>query len=346
MAFTKFYKLLFMASLILGIVWGSNSEECAFERLQGAQFISNDTFINLRAKPNGKIIKKLYASDFLVGIYIDGVSKADSGWYRICTFPDGRYPSYVGLIHHSQIAPLAPSAYQDYILALSKQIVATLDTTLQQALLRDEPKLFDTESMRDTKQAKQDVQPAFMRHQTRLLLDALAHKEYQDALFWSSLHYSNPEYDFAHKAPYVNTMHTLLDYLQGKQYDKAAIWANILKFSDDKATKIKQTQAVQYLLTAGFDVNMPLGKNPPYEDYSQSYPLIRAIQANNLDALALIIKHGGKLFYTDASNPLHHAIATTNIQMVRYLLDEGADANEHSLAFALSGVPYCTRPEW
>lgn len=246
--------------MLFGLVIGTSfGKICDVQALKGAQFVSNDIFINLRATPNGKILRNLSRDDFFVGVYIYGMNDENTQWYEVCTFDEELYPNVAGFIHHSQIIPLEKLRYEQYILDSAKQTFATLDTALQNALLKDIPALFDIEVDVDSA-SNNNATLVFMHPRVRALLSALGRKDYESALFWSGFHkdsQTKPSY------AYLNTAHILLTHHIRNIKDDKRLWFNIFRFRDSK--KDEQTQMVQYLLEFGLNTNTFLGKYP-YSD--------------------------------------------------------------------------------
>ena len=78
------------------------------------------------------------------------------------------------------------------------------------------------------------------------------------------------------------------------------------------------------------------GANPNATQYSSIGPLCAAARASSPSVFAQLLEHGGTL---KNSNALHHAIrrpksSSNNYEMVKYLLDVGADidATEHGMS--------------
>lgn len=70
------------------------------------------------------------------------------------------------------------------------------------------------------------------------------------------------------------------------------------------------------------------------DDWSEPYPLHRAVQGDTREHVAQLLAEGLPLnaFDDEGYTPLHYAVLAGNLPMIRFLLEAGADVNAHHLA--------------
>lgn len=86
-----------------------------------------------------------------------------------------------------------------------------------------------------------------------------------------------------------------------------------------RAAKKGQAEVAKYLIDAGIDINQKAG-------IGELRAINRAIKAENMEIIRLLVEHNAVLDTSEAnSNPLLDAIDTKNLEIVKYLIENGVD---------------------
>lgn len=312
---------------------------------QGASLVSKAEFINLKDSANGKVIQKLYKSDFLLTIIAGGTDSASPNWVRV-RIDD----SLTGVLHKRDITILDEKDYQAYLQTLIKQIIASLSTPYQTALRADDPTLqaLSQKILDSTFTPQSDVGKAFRAK--RMLLKQLSQKSYQQALE------SAIALDFVHtavllldeKGVIVVAQPSAPEFTQNQASaeSSAPISQDLGKdFGQDSSQphqhNSQNTQKGDLLLRALLapEPNPTLiaallshGANPntPYNTPEHpSYALTIACALGRSDIAKLLVDSGASLSPESSPSPLIIAIASGDIELARYLFSAGAKLSRH-----------------
>lgn len=110
------------------------------------------------------------------------------------------------------------------------------------------------------------------------------------------------------------------------------------------ACRVGSEEIVELILSKGIDVNENYGMAivgavnvgnmniirlliSKGADVNKQHPICTAVMHKNYEAIALLLQAGAKINYENNSQPLTYAIASLDVQMVKFLLENGADPN-------------------
>ncbi len=109
-----------------------------------------------------------------------------------------------------------------------------------------------------------------------------------------------------------------------------------------RAAREGKVELVALLLKHRTDPNIPTVRNFRTSEKSKELPIEQAVKNNQKETAKLLLKHG-----SDAKNALRLATAMDNIEMIKTLLENGADPNVGNKDTILQVLLYCGfRKEW
>lgn len=324
---------------------------------QGASLVSKAEFISLKDSANGKIIQKLYKSDFLLTITAGGTDEANPNWVRVSIDDD-----FTGVLHKRDVIILDEKDYQVYLQTLIKQIIASLSASYQNALRADDPTLqaLSQNILNSTFTPQSEIGKAFRAK--RMLLKQLSQKSYQQALESAiALGFVNTAVLLLdEKGVSVAAQPKALDSTQGKSSVESSNYASQDSGQDssqshqDDLQNSPQDLPGDLLLRALLvpdpsakiiAVLLQHGANPNafyITSAHPSYALTIACALGRSDIVRLLVDSGASLSPESSPSPLIIAIASGDVELTRYLLNAGAKFPNHEydmLATVLESFP-------
>lgn len=284
-------------------------------------FNSIDDYINMRSSPNGKVLNKLYRMDLIITFYNFSQNNVKDKWIS----------TDYGYIHQSQVKDISANEFNSYIKQTILDEINKIDNeTVKKEILGDK-KWIDEYKLG----VKDDYATGVLRRRLKLI-NHIIHKEYSQALEYVAflgmpdtfvyLLNNGAEINSNVKVAEDNGDFVDSEDVCGLEYiDSDVLFESVIGANNNKINKI--------ILDSGLDFN-----HRYHDPVFSRHILTMAIEQENIELVNLLLEHNADVNISMCNNkffgltsvgasPLQAAIAVNRLDIVKILVERGANVN-------------------